>query len=130
MREQPILASWALLKAVVMDRTHADRPAVLDSHREYLFEHHAPPPDGLWIWLVTHATDLLSHYAYEGLLLAPTRSEVKPDKPTAYIVTFTVGRFVIQLAGSEVDDLSFDDVVYPHLDVARIWPASPAVAYR
>jgi hypothetical protein len=128
-REQRILASWALLKAIVMDQTHADRQIVFDSHRQYLFEHHEPPPKRLWIWLAAYNAELVYHYAYQGLLLAPIGSDEKPSKPTAYIVTFTAGPLAVQLAGSELENLSFDDVVYPQLDVAGIWPSSPSVEY-
>jgi hypothetical protein len=40
-------------------------------------------------------------------------------------VTITAGALIVQVAGSLLPDLGFDDIDYPpELHVAKVWPAS------
>jgi hypothetical protein len=65
---------------------------------------------------------------FDGRLWGDSHGRRHED-PTVYVVTFT-GPVVLQLAGTSLPDLTFDDVVYPQLDAARIWPASASVVQR
>lgn len=62
--------------------------------------------------------------------LAESDSTIEPDEPTVYFVTITVGPVAVQLAGSAIPTLTFDDIAFPQLEVARIWPPSGRVYYR
>jgi hypothetical protein len=129
-REQRELATWALMKAAVFDALHRDRPAVIEAHRQHLYAEREPPPSGLWVWLATYNAEQVGHYAYQGVKLMPLNATLEPENPTAYIVTVTIGPVAVQLAGTDLLSLTFDDIVYPQLDVARVWPASGSVEYR
>jgi len=128
-RQQRELATWALMKAIVFDQLHPGEQAVLAEHRQTLFDDRQPPREGLWIWLATYNAEQVAHYAYQGLKLTPPGITEEPEDPTVYTVTFTVGPVAVQLAGTNVDGLSFDDIVFPQLDAVRIWPSLGNVSY-
>jgi len=121
------LATWAFLKACVFDELHPQERVVPAEHRARLFTYKRPPATGVAIWLGTYEAQEVGHYAYQGLLVGRTGSP-GPDEPTIYIVTITVGTLIIQVAGSVVEGLGFDDLdldtLAPELHVAKIWPAA------
>lgn len=128
--QQTQVATWALLKAIMFDELHPQERVVLAAHRAFLYRSKQPPPTKLWVWLGTYDGEQIGHYAYQGMLLAERGATDEPKQPTAYSVTFTFGPVAIQVAGTSLDSLSHDDVAYPQLDVARVWPASDSAVYR
>ena len=110
------IATWAFLKACVFDELHPQERVVPAEHRARLFTYKRPPATGVAIWLGTYEAQEVGHYAYQGLLVGRTGLP-DPDRPTIYIVTITVGTLIIQVAGSVVDGLGFDD-----LDLADLAP--------
>lgn len=119
-REQRELASWALLKAIVLDQTHADQ-AIPDWFIERLFED-KQPPEQVAVWTTVWTADLPAIYSYQGAAVAPGDAMSPQEEPNVFSVTFTLGPLVFQVAGSLVDGLGFDDIVYPQLDICRLWP--------
>jgi hypothetical protein len=124
------IATWAFLKACVFDELHPREQVVPREHCARLFTYKKPPPTGVAIWLGTYEAQEVGHYAYQGLLVARTGLP-DPERPTVYIATITVGTLIIQVAGSVVDGLGFDDLdladLAPELHVVRVWPQSDDV---
>lgn len=118
------IATWAFLKACVFDELHPQERVVPAEHRKRLLMYKQPPATGVAIWLGTYEAEEVGHYAYQGLRVARTGLPA-PEGPTIYIVTITAGTLIVQVAGSLLADLGFDDLDLPsELHVAKIWPAS------
>lgn len=128
--EQQTLASWALLKACVFAELNPDNRAVPAAHREYLYQHRRPPSGGVAVRLASYEVRDLVHYAYQGMTVPVEKGGARPDEPTVYFVTITVGALVVHVAGSLVPRLQFADVPgLEELNLQPIWPASHAVTF-
>jgi hypothetical protein len=91
-----------------------------------LFTYRKPPALGVAIWLGTYEAADMGHYAYQGIRLG-REGLAAPVEPTIYTTTITLGALIVQVAGSLLPDLSFDDLPYPpELHVAKIWPSTGA----
>jgi hypothetical protein len=122
--DQHKLAAWAFLKACVFDETHPNERVVTEEHRQRLYTYKQPPATGVAVWLGTYEALEVGHYAYQGLKVGRDGTP-DPEEPNVYIATITVGSLIVQVAGSLIPELSFDDMSYPsELNVAKIWPAS------
>lgn len=120
--DQRALATWGFLKACLFDELHPQERVVPSEHRRRFFTYRQPPLTGVAIWLGTYEALEVGHYAYQGLKVERDGHR-QPDRPNLYAVTITVGTLIIQVAGSLLPDLGFDDVVYPaELNVTKIWP--------
>jgi hypothetical protein len=124
------LATWTFLKACVFDELHPQERVVPAEHRALLFTYKRPPGTGVANWVGTYEALEVGHYASQGLLVRRT-GQPDPGSPTIYIVTITMGTLIIQVAGSVVDGLGFDDLdlakLAPELHVIKVWPASDDV---
>lgn len=122
--DQRTLATWAFLKACLFDELHPGEQVVPAEHRQRFFTYRQPPVTGVANWLGTYEALEVGHYAHQGLKVG--NSELpEPEEPTIYIVTITVGALIIQVAGSLLPELAFDDLELPaELHVAKIWPPS------
>jgi hypothetical protein len=121
-RQQRELATWVLLKAIVLDQTHPASPVVPPEIAAYLYTHKTPP-DRLWVWLTACDPDLVAFYSFQGVEITSSDSEAPPEEPTVYVVTFTIGPLVFQLGGTILQGFNYlDDVVYPQLESVRLWP--------
>jgi hypothetical protein len=122
--DQRTLAAWAFLKGCMFDETHPNERVVAEEHRQRLYTYKQPPVRGVAVWLGTYEALEVGHYAYQGLKVARDNMP-DPDDPTIYIATITVGALIVQVAGSLLPELSFDNMPYPpELHVTKIWPAS------
>ncbi len=120
--DQRKLATWAFLKACLFDELHPRERVVPAEHRQRFFTYRQPPATGIAIWLGTYEALQVGHYAYQGLRVG-SEGLSEPGEPNIYTVTITAGALIIQVAGSLLPDLGFDDVVYPaELHVTKIWP--------
>jgi hypothetical protein len=122
--DQRKLATWAFLKACVFDELHPNERAVPAEHRRRLYTYKHPPAAGVAIWLGTYEALEVGHYAYQALKVG--RDDLPaPEEPNIYIVTITAGTLIVQVAGSLLPELAFDDLDLPtELHVAKIWPAN------
>jgi hypothetical protein len=122
--DQQKLATWAFLKACVFDEVHPTERVVPAEHRQRLYTYKRPPATGVAIWIGTYEAQEVGHYAYQGLKIG--RDDLPdPEGPTIDIVTITAGALIVQVAGSLLPDLSFDELeLPPELHVAKIWPAN------
>jgi hypothetical protein len=120
--DQRKLASWAFLKACIFDELHPTERAVPTVHRQRLYTYKRPPATGAAIWLGTYDATEVGHYAYQALRVG--RDELPdPEEPTIYTVTITVGALIVQVGGSLIPELSFDELpTPPELHLAKIWP--------
>jgi hypothetical protein len=116
------VATWAFLKACVFDELHPNERAVPPEHRQRLYTYRHPPATGVAIWIGTYEALEVGHYAYQALKVG--RGDLPdPEAPNIYIVTITAGALIVQVAGSLLRDLAFDDLDLPsELHVAKIWP--------
>ncbi|MDA0136405.1 hypothetical protein [Solirubrobacter deserti] len=129
-RMQRTLATWAFLKACIFDELHPAERTVPEAHRQFLYEHKEPPPDGVWIRVATYEARDIGHYAYQGIRLGK-RGEPEPAEVTVYFVTMTAVALVLQVTGSLLDEWRFKDVPYPdEFAVAEIWPSSARVDFK
>ena len=121
--DQRRLATWAFLKACVFDALHPNDLSVPAVHRQRLYTYTKPPATGAAIWLGTYEALEVGHYAHQALKVG--RDDLPdPVEPTIYIATITAGALILQVAGSLLPDLAFDDLPLPsELHVAKIWPA-------
>jgi hypothetical protein len=116
------LATWGFLKPCVFDELHPNERAVPVEHRRRLYTYKRPPATGVAIWIGTYETLEVGHYAYQALKVGRDGLP-DPVTPNIYIVTITAGALIVQVAGSQVRELSFDDLNFPsHMHVAKIWP--------
>lgn len=91
-------------------------------HRQRLFTYKHPPATGVAIWIGTYEALEVGHYAYQALKVG-RHGLPDPETPNIYIVTITAGALIVQVAGSLLHELSFDDRDFPsELHVAKIWP--------
>ena len=122
--DQRKLATWAFLKACVFDELHPNERVVPIEHRQRLYTYKQPPATGATVWLGTYEAREVGHYAYQGLKIGRDGLP-DPDEPNIYIVTITAGALILQVAGSLLLELAFDDLDFPpELHVIKIWPAS------
>jgi hypothetical protein len=118
------LATWTFLKGCVFDELHPNERVVPVEHRQRLYTYKRAPATGVAIWLGTYEALEVGHYAYQGLKVGRDGLP-DPEKPNIYIVTITAGLLIMQVAGSLLSELSFDDLeLPPELHVAKIWPAN------
>jgi hypothetical protein len=122
--DQRKLANWASLKACVFDELHPNERAVPVEHRQRLYTYKHSPATGVAVWLGTYEALEVGHYAYQALKVGRD-SLPDPEEPNIYTVTITAGALIVQVAGSLLPELSFDDLDFPpELHVAKIWPAN------
>ena len=123
--DQHRLATWAALKACVFDALHPDGLGVPTEHRRRLYTYKKPGATGVAIWIGTYEALEVCHYAHQDLKVARD-GEPPPDSPTIYISTITAGALIVQVAGSLLPDLAFDELpverLAPELRVTKIWP--------
>jgi hypothetical protein len=123
-RQQRDLATWALLRAIVLDQTHPESAAIPPRVVEHLYRERRPPEE-LKIWLAACNPELVALYSYQGIEFSRADATEPPGESTVHIVTFTMGPLVFHLGGTVLDDFTyFDDIVFPQLDVVRLWPYS------
>jgi hypothetical protein len=122
--DQRKLATWGFLKACVFDELHPNERAVPVEHRQRLYTYKLPPATGVSIWLGTYEALEVGHYAFQALRVGRD-GLAEPEEPNIYIVTITAGALIVQVAGSLLPELSFDDLDLPsELHVAKIWQAN------
>jgi hypothetical protein len=124
--DQHRLATWAALKACVFDALHPDGLGVPIEHRRRLYTYKKPAATGVAIWIGTYEAFEVCHYAHQDLKVARD-GEPAPGSPNIYISTITAGALIVQVAGSLMPDLAFDELplehLAPELRVTKIWPA-------
>jgi hypothetical protein len=92
-------------------------------HRQRLHTYKSPPATRVAIWLGTYEATDVGHYAFQALKVGHDELP-EPEEPTIYIVTITIGALIVQVAGSLILELSFDELPPPpELHLAKIWPA-------
>lgn len=123
--DQHRLATWAAMKACVFDALHPDGLGVPIEHRRRLYTYKKPVATGVAIWIGTYEALEVCHYAHQDLKVARD-GEPPPGSPTIYISTITAGALIVQVAGSLLPDLAFDELpverLAPELRVTKIWP--------
>ena len=123
--DQHRLATWAALKACVFDALHPDGLGVPTEHRRRLYTYKKPAATGVAIWIGTYDALEVCHYAHQDLKVARD-GKPAPSSTNIYISTITAGALIVQVAGSLVPDLAFDDlpleVLAPELRLTKIWP--------
>lgn len=121
-RQQRELATWALLKAIVLDQTHPDSPVIPPNFASYLYEREQPP-EQVWVWLTACDPELVAFYSFQGVQITAKDATESPDEPTVFIVTFTIGPLVFQLGGTVLEGFDyFQGIAYPQLESVRLWP--------
>jgi hypothetical protein len=124
--DQHRLATWAALKACVFDALHPDGLGVPIEHRRRLYIYKKPAATGVAIWIGSYEALEVCHYAHQDLKVARD-GEPAPGSATIYSSTITVGALIVQVAGSLVPALAFDELpleyLAPELRVTKIWPA-------
>lgn len=121
--DQRRLATWAFLKACVFDALHPDELSVPIAHRQRLYIYKKPPATGVAIWIGTYEALEVGHYAHQALKIGRDGLP-DPEDPNVYVASITAGALILQVAGSLIPELSFDDLPYPpELHVDKIWPA-------
>ena len=126
--DQRRLADWAALKSCVFDALHPDGLGVPVEHRRRLSTYKKPAATGVAIWIGTYEALEVCHYAHQDLKVARD-DEPAPDAPNIYVSTITTGTLIVQVAGSLLPDLTFDELplerLAPELRVTKIWPRKP-----
>jgi hypothetical protein len=107
--DQRKLATWAFLKACVFDALHPDRLAVPMEHRQRLYTYKKPPTTGAAIWIGTYEALEVGHYAHQALRIGRDGLP-DPGESNVYVVTITAGALILQVAGSLLPELAFDDL--------------------
>jgi hypothetical protein len=133
--EQRIVATWAILKAMVSeyDTLRKDMPAIVHhAQRKYLMRHSLPPKRGWGVWIGDfERKDWIPEWVSRPLLLLPEnvaarRSSRKATYFNSNSITQVVGKLLIVVIHSPMPDLvpRWRFITPEGGTLFRIWPSN------
>jgi hypothetical protein len=131
--EQQIVASWAVLKAMVAEYDIASHVTTHHSQRKYLMKNHLPPPKGWAVWIGHHVRSPTGRFhwgAFPALILpngvVAKRKSLKATYYNSKISSQLVGKLFIQVMRSPHHRLisSWRFSTPDRGTLFRIWPPS------
>jgi hypothetical protein len=129
---QALVATWAALRAAVLDQAHGGA-GVPRAHHQALYAHRQRgerrPPQGSWIRLAAYQNPGQEPPAYHGTRLHATRpaERLPPSNTNGYAATFTIGYLMCHVIGFEgaIEDRTPRDSRRLMRVATRIWPSFP-----
>lgn len=138
--QQKIIASWAVLKAMVAEYDSHSWVTTHHTHRKHLMARTAPPPHGWAVWIGPYLRgNWLPHWGSSPFLYFSPKQEVRRGSDirasyyNSHISTQVIGKLYIHVIRSPARDFinrwrfSLPDKgsffrIWPPSDVSIIWP--------
>jgi hypothetical protein len=129
--QQQVIATWAVLKAIVGEYGHAQHAATHHMQRKYLMHHSIPPTHGWAVWIGSFERDKwIAEWVVRPFLLLSERVAARRNGPeatyyNAHTTTQTLGKLLIHVMHAPMPSLIEDwRFSFPTgASFFRIWPA-------
>ena len=148
--QQQVVATWAFSRAIIGEQLSPDLKGIPADHRQWLFEHHEPPPqvrvfaaatDGLW-WLPGEGQGRGNvHFSGKKMLSNKDQTHISPSLVAGalvgYAATILVRHLALQVVANILDggalaypaDLApFLTEVWPTTTIPMTWPPATVMS--